>query len=142
MTNFKKFFGVMFIALMAVVGVGALSSCSSKADRLDKALEQLNQMLPMNLGNGFTMEKISLDDNALVYLVKCNENEIDLDLIEQNKAELKANTVAQLKSEKSRSKDFASLLEYCQEKDYKVIYRYEGATSKKDVDIVVSPDEI
>lgn len=142
MTKFKKFFGAMLMALVSILVIEGMASCSSKADKLDTALEQLNKMLPMNLGNGFTMEKISLDNDALVYLVKCDENEIDLDLIEQNKAELKANTVAQLKSEKSRSKDFASLLEYCQEKGYKVIYRYEGATSKKAVDIVVSPDEI
>lgn len=142
MKQIKKIFSAMIIALVAVLAIEGMASCSSKQDRLDTALEQLNKMLPMNLGNGFTMEKISLDGDELVYLVKCNENELDLDLIEQNKAELKSGTIAQLKGEKARSKDFASLLDFCQEKGYKVVYRYEGSKSHKTVDIVVSPDEI
>lgn len=142
MSKIKRIFGVLLIALAAVVVAQGLSSCSSKDNRFDKAIEQLNKMLPMNLGNGFTMEKVTSDSEGIVYDIKCNDNEIDMDMMEQNKDELRAGTLAQLKSEKRRSKDFKSLLEYCQENGKKVIYRYKGYPSGKTVDIVISPDEI
>lgn len=130
------------MALVSVLMVEGFASCSSKEARFEKALEQLNKMLPMKLGNGFTMQKVSIDGNELVYEIRCDERQLDMDLLEQNKNELKGNSVAQLKGEKKANKDFASLLEYCQEKDMKIVYRYVGQPSKKTVDIVVNPDEI
>lgn len=142
MSKIKRIFGVLLIALAAVVAAQGLSSCSSKDNRFNKAIEQLNKMLPMNLGNGFTMEKVTSDSEGIVYDIKCSDNEIDMDMMEQNRDELRAGTLAQLKSEKRRSKDFKSLLEYCQESGKKVIYRYKGYPSGKTVDIVIDPDEI
>ncbi|WP_438638942.1 hypothetical protein [Muribaculum intestinale] len=86
--------------------------------------------------------KIALDGNALVYEIKCNEHFIDMDLIEQSKRRTQAELLAQLKSELKTNKDFASLLDYCKEKDINVVYRYKGAPQRRAVDIVISPNEI
>lgn len=132
----------VLVALVSVLMVEGFASCSSKEARFEKALEQLNKMLPMKLGNGFTMQKVSIDGNELVYEVRCDERQLDMDALEQNKNELRGSSAALLKREKKANKDFASLLEYCQEKDMKIVYRYVGQPSKKTVDIVVNPDEI
>ncbi len=138
----KIVFGSVLVALVSILMIQGFASCGSKENRLEKAVKQLNTMLPMKLGNGFTMQKIEQENNALVYEITCNEHLVDMEAIEQNKEELKDNSIAQLKGEKKRSKDFASLLEFCQEKGTNIIYRYKGSSSKKAIDIVVNPDEI
>lgn len=142
MSKIKKIFGALLIALTAVVVAQGLSSCSSKEKRFNQAIEQLNAMLPMNLGSGFTMEKVTSGSEGIVYDIKCKDSMIDMDMIEQNKDELRANTLAQLKNEKRTNKNFSSLLEFCQESGKKVIYRYKGSPSGKTVDITIDPDEI
>ncbi|MCM1370158.1 MAG: hypothetical protein NC204_07275 [Candidatus Amulumruptor caecigallinarius] len=131
------------IALCAVLLAGSVSSCSSKENRFDKAIEQLNSMLPMNLGNGFTMEKVSSDGDGIVYTIKCDDNEIDMNMMEENKEELRQNTLAQLKQQKrSNNKDFATLLDYCKESNKNIIYKYVGNPSKKTVEISINTNEI
>lgn len=142
MSKFKTIFAPVLLMLVSILSIQGFSSCTSKEARLEKAVSQLNARLPMKLSKEFTMQKIALDGNALVYEIKCNEHFIDMDLIEQNKDELKQNSLAQLKSELKSNKDFASLLDYCKEKDINVVYRYKGSSSKKAVDIVISPSEI
>lgn len=142
MSKFKKIISAMLMAIMAIAFTQGLASCSSKEKRFESAIEQLNKQLPMNLGNGMSLQKVTTDNNELVYNVKCREQIIDLDLLEESKDELKAGSIAQLKNEKKASKDFATLLEYCQEKGMKIVYRYKGSNSDKSVDITIDSKEI
>lgn len=142
MSKFQKTFSAVIVALVAVLVIPGLSSCSSKEKRFNDAIEQLNAMLPMNLGNGFTMEKVSSEGDGIIYSIKCDENELDMDMIEQNKQELHDSTLAQLKREKRSNKNFASLLEFCKENNKKIIYRYIGSHSGKTVDVAIEADEI
>lgn len=142
MSRLRKIFGALMVALVSLLMIQGMASCSSKEARLETAVKQLNKQLPMKLSKEFTLQKIELEPGALVYLVKCNEHFIDMELIEENKDELKTNSLAQLKGEAKSNKDFASLLDYCKEKDMQVIYRYMGSSSKKAVDIVINASEI
>lgn len=142
MQKIKKTFALLLVSMAALIVIPALSSCQSKEARFTKAVEQLNKMLPMKLGNGFTMQKVSMDGDAIVYDIKCDEHLLDMDMIEENQEELRNGSIAQLKNEKKSSKDFASLLEYCQESGKKIIYRYKGSRSGKTVDVTVEPKDI
>lgn len=143
MSQIKKLFGAMLLTLTMAVLAQGMTSCSSSNDkRFNEAIEQLNTMLPMNLGNGFTMEKVVSDGDGIVYDIKCNENEIDMAMIEENKDQLRANSLSQLKREKRTNKNFSTLLDYCKDNGKKIIYRYTGASSGKAVDIVIDSDEI
>lgn len=142
MERIKRIFSSCLLALVALLLAQGISSCSSKEDKLDKAITELNSMLPMKLGGGFTMEKVSNNPDGLLFEIKCNESEIDMSMLEQNKEELRSGSVAQLKSEKKRSKDFANLLQYCQDEHKSITYRYKGMPSGKTVDIVIPAGEI
>lgn len=143
MRHIKKSLAVLIIALTTLAFTNVLASCSSSNDsRFNKAIEQLNTMLPMNLGNGFTMEKVTSDGDAIVYNIKCDENDIDMEMMEQSKDELRTNSLAQLKSQKRADKNFASLLKYCQDNGKNIVYRYVGTPSGKTVDIIIESDEI
>lgn len=142
MKKTTKFFAAFLTIVASLCFIQGLSSCGSKESQLNAALEQVNKMLPMNLGNGISMEKVSSTSEGIVYDVKVDDSQIPMDALVQNKEMLETNAINQLKAEKKSNKQLAELVDYCKESGKKIIYCYTGKKSGEKLEIKVDPSDI
>ena len=136
----KNLFTILMVAV-AVFSLSCLSSCGKEA-RMEKALEQVNEMLPMPIGNGLTMEKVVADGNAITYTVSCDESVLDMQMLEDNKKSLMEGGIQALRTEKAKNKDMQELFDYCIESNKNFVYSYVGKPSGKTVTVTINPKEI
>lgn len=137
----NRFFTILFV-VVAVFSVSGLSSCGGKEAKMQKALDQVNEMLPMKLGSGLTMEKVALDGNAITYTVSCDESLLDMNVLETNKQSLMEGGVQALRAEKANNKNMQDLFDYCIESGKNIVYSYVGKPSGKTVTVTINPKDI
>lgn len=141
MKNFKKIFSIFALGIFVLTAVISFSSCSSKEQKFKKGIEQANKMLPMKVDQGLTIVKVAMDNGDLVYTCKCDEHLYDMNVLEDNKDEMRKACLQALKSE-SKKKEFKEIVNYCKENGINIVYNYVGSRTKQNVKVVIDPSEI
>ncbi len=104
---------------------------------LQQGLAKANKEMPMEVAEGITITKVFDDGNNIIYLADIDDTIYPLDVIEEQKYELKENMKSML-----NTPDTKALFKLAGKLYRGLIYRYKGTTSGGKVDIKFSPKEI
>lgn len=108
-----------------------------------EALETLRQgikeiALPINAGSGVTITEIYLTDNNLVYVALCDENLVNIEALNQAKAQVKQGIL----SSATASSEARSIIELCIKAKRGMLYIYKGDTSGKTCRVQITTSEL
>lgn len=100
---------------------------ADKAERfLREAIDKENKSYPQRLLEGLTMKKLYIDGDYVMYLVECDEDLMDIDLMNQSKSESRKNLKIFLSSNAPEIKQF---LKVCIKAHKGIGYKYQGDQS-------------
>lgn len=107
---------------------------------LREGVRQERADLPMDMGSGMKMTDIKIEPAYVTYIVKCDEDLLDIDLLNSNKAEVRRNMKQSLRS--NDDAEIAHFLKLCKMAHKGMAYRYVGDTSGKVCRIEISYSEL
>lgn len=96
-----------------------------------------NAQCPLTIDEGMTMTKAYDDGSNLIYECRIDEQIYDIDILKYNKSEMKRNIKSAIYDPVS-----SRLINILSSLGKGIIYRYNGDTSGKSVDIFFSPEEV
>jgi len=100
---------------------------AEKAERfLREEIDEENRSYPQKLSEGLTMKKIYIDGDYVMYLVECDEDLMDIGLMNQSKAESRKNLRSSLSSNDPEIKQFLNI---CIKAHKGIGYKYQGDQS-------------
>lgn len=114
-----------------------LASCAES--KLKAAVEQAGKELPMKAEEGIIITDISLEGDYVVYGAKVDENLYSIDLLEENKAELKKSMMGELDSS---DEDVKEMLKLCKEANKGISYIFTGDQTGETCEVRINPSEL
>lgn len=100
---------------------------AEKAERfLRQAIDEENRSYPQKLSEGLTMKKSYIDGDYVMYLVECDEDLMDISLMNQSKTESRKNLRSSLSSNDPEIKQFLNI---CIKAHKGIGYKYQGDQS-------------
>ena len=106
---------------------------------LKKAITEANDSYPMKIENGVIAKKCYLDGEYVMYDYECDEDVIDMDILSQNKSNVKRVIKKNLKNADAETLMFKRM---CEKANKGIGYKYIGKTSGKAVFIKFSCQEL
>ncbi|MCI6143437.1 MAG: hypothetical protein MR679_00355 [Bacteroidales bacterium] len=127
-TIFNKVLCALTLCLAAVFSL-SLTSCGD--DALSKEIEELNENLPMNIGNGMSWASVSLEDDVMSFNFTIDETMLPgaIEEFNANKAEMSLAMIQQLRTSLSSSEGGKEVRKEIKEKGIKVKVVFEGTES-------------
>lgn len=106
---------------------------------LKKAITEANDSYPMKVEDGVVAKKCYLDGDFVMYDYECDEDVVDMDILSQNKSNVK-----QVVKKNLRNADAETLMfkRMCEKANKGIGYKYIGKTSGKAVIIKFSCQEL
>jgi len=100
---------------------------AEKAERfLREAIDEENKSYPQKISEGLTIKKSYIDSDYVMYLVECDEDLMDIDLMNKSKSESRKNLKSSLSSNDPEIKQF---LKICIKARKGIGYKYQGDRS-------------
>ena len=106
---------------------------------LKKAILEANDSYPMNVEEGIIAKKCYLDGEYVMYDYECDEDVVDMDILSQNKSNVKRVIKKNLKNADAETLMFKRM---CEKANKGIGYKYIGKTSGKAVFIKFSCQEL
>lgn len=103
---------------------------------LDAQINTTNSQLPMDIGNGMTMDRLVLEENYVVYYYTWDDDMVDL--LKGSEKEMKEELVKMLKTDDPTIVFFNKI---CKDAGVGMAYRYVGKEKGKKVTIYINNDE-
>ena len=121
----------------------ALINDDSSEDNADEILKGIvengNLQCPMDIENGMTMEKMSVEGNYVMYDIKIDEDMYSIDALKSNISQAKQNL---LNSNLFSDPMLAKMVEYCVKADKGIAYRYTGDQTDDVCVVHIEPSEL
>lgn len=106
---------------------------------LKSMIETTNESFPQEVEEGVTMTKVFLDGDYVIYILECDEDVLDIDILRKSKDSMKKVIKGNLSSSDS---DIERELKTCINAGKGLGYRYVGDTSRKSLTIQFSVKEL
>ena len=106
---------------------------------LKKAITEANDSYPMKVEDGVVAKKCYLDGDFVMYDYECDEDVVDMDILSQNKSNVKRVIKKNLKNADAETLMFKRM---CEKANKGIGYKYIGKTSGKAVFIKFSCQEL
>lgn len=106
---------------------------------LEKAITEANDSYPMKVEDGVVAKKCYLDGDFVMYDYECDEDVVDMDILSQNKSNVKQVIKKNLKNADAETLMFKRM---CEKANKGIGYKYIGKTSGKAVLIKFSCQEL
>lgn len=106
---------------------------------LKKAIAEANNSYPMKVEEGIVAKKCYLDGEYVMYDYECDEDVIDMDILSQNRSNIKTAIKKNLKNADSETLMFKRM---CEKANKGIGYKYIGNTSGKSVLIEINNKEL
>ena len=115
---------------------------SSKDDDSDMAVlrfavRSVKSGLPEYVGDGMTLTDCLLTDEGIIYVAECDEDEIDIDLLNQMKSTFRDVMKEEIFSEAENDPDYREVLDMCKKLHLGIGYKYVGASSGKSCTLMI-----
>ena len=110
------------------------------AEALLKEVSRGNEDLPMQVDYATTMTNMAVEGDYVVYTYTCDEEYISMDLLRENKAEVKQQTLEGLQD--GGDTELATFLNMCRAAGKSLRYRYIGSSTGKECVIDIPIQEI
>ncbi len=107
---------------------------------LQKEIEDVNHKLPHVVESGITVTLFIIEGNNAVYYYMCDEPAIDMDAVKSSKSQIKEASEKSLKT--TKDPETIHLLKLLKDAEMGLVFRHQGISSGKTVDISFSPSEI
>lgn len=107
---------------------------------LREVIRQERTELPIDIAYGIKITDIKIEPNYITYITKCDEDLVDIDLLNSNKADAKNNVKQFLRS--NNDAEMADFLKLCKMAHKGMAYLYVGDTSGKACRIEISYSEL
>ena len=101
------------------------------------AVESVKSGLPEYVGDGITLTDCVLTKEGLIYIAECDEDEIDIDLLNQMKSTFRDVMKEELLSEAESDPDYREVMDMCKKLHLGIGYKYVGASSGKSCTIMI-----
>lgn len=106
---------------------------------LKSMITETNNAFPQKIEEGVIMTRIYLDGDYVMYQAECDEDILDMDLLEMNKSNMKSNIKENLNTSDPEIKMFKNA---CTKAGKGIGYKYVGDTSGQSVTIKFSCNEL
>ncbi|MCD8387421.1 MAG: hypothetical protein LUD17_11100 [Bacteroidales bacterium] len=106
-------------------------------EKLESLLKEANSYFPIEAGNGTIIVRAYMSGNYVMYQVECDENIVDMNKLEENKAQSKRDILNTLKAE-----SYGEMKKVCKIANKGIAYTYVGDTSGQKVIIYISASEL
>ena len=116
-----------------------LDSDITPEERMQTAIEQTNLQMPMNVADGMTITELRLIGNKVTYICIVDENKYNINLMKQNRAQMKQAILNAVSNMGPVEKNF---IQYIVDAGRDLAYRYQGNTSAEYIDVVVTNSEL
>ncbi|MDE7349914.1 MAG: hypothetical protein K2N25_02515, partial [Muribaculaceae bacterium] len=107
---------------------------------LESVIAEANKQFPQKADEGLTITKVFLEGDYIVYIAECDEDVLDMDLLEENKRTIKDAIKENLSS--SADSDVRMLRNTCVKADKGIAYRYVGDYSGKKFTVQIPVSEL
>ncbi|MDE5849808.1 MAG: serine/threonine protein kinase [Muribaculaceae bacterium] len=107
---------------------------------LKSVIVEANKQFPQKADEGLTITKVFLEGDYIVYIAECDEDVLDMDLLEENKREIKDVIKENLSS--SADSDVRMLRNTCIKANKGIAYKYVGDTSGKSFTVRIPVSEL
>ena len=107
---------------------------------LETAIADYKSTLPIDVGNGITITDIQLTSNNVVYIAECDEDLIDVDVLNTMKATLKKEMRSIVVDD--TDEDTQAFLQFCRKSHRGVAYKYVGSQSGKTCLVTIPYSEL
>lgn len=117
-----------------------VNASESELAKLESQVHMANLQFPMKASEEVIIEKVELNDKAVIYICRVDEDLCDMDQIEANAVEVKKGIVETLADQT----DIATQLfiKYCVNCNRNITYRYIGNQSEVQHDVVITVSEL
>ena len=117
-----------------------VNASESELAKLESQVHMANLQFPMKASEEVIIEKVELNDEAVIYICRVDEDLCDMDQIEANAVEVKKGIVETLADQT----DIATQLfiKYCVNCNRNITYRYIGNQSEVQHDVVITVSEL
>lgn len=119
---------------------GDSDESKSSIAKLEAQVKMANLQFPMDAGQGIVVEKIELEDDAVIYICKVDEDVCKIKQIEDNAEVVKQGIVSSLGNPNDQA--IQVFIKSCTDCDKNVTYSYISKQTGKNYDIVITVDEL
>ena len=87
--------------------------------------------LPEEIDEGIILTDVKLTDDCFLYIAECDEDVVDIDILNAVKGELQKEIASSLQEEIANDSDIQEFVKYCKKARKGIGYKYVGTTSGK-----------
>ena len=109
-------------------------------EALKAEIADVNGKLPVQVEEGVTVTKFTVEGNDAVYYYMCDEQVVSMDALRKSQEKIKSGTLQALKT--TRDPETLHLLKMLRKGDMGLTYKYIGTKSNATVLVQYSPEEI
>ena len=95
------------------------------------ALTYAKASLPEEIDEGIILTDVKLTDDCFLYIAECDEDVVDIDILNAVKGELQKEIASSLQEEIANDSDIQEFVKYCKKARKGIGYKYVGTTSGK-----------
>ena len=95
------------------------------------ALTYAKANLPEEVDEGIVITDVKLTDDCFLYIAECDEDIVDIDILNAVKGELQSEITKSLKEEMATDSDIQEFVRYCKKANKGIGYKYVGTKSGK-----------
>lgn len=107
---------------------------------LESEISDVNKKLPMQVENGVTVTKFTVEGNDAVYYYTCDENIISLNTLKSSKSQMHTNILASLTQ--TKDPETIHLLSLLYNAEMGMTYKYVSKKNGKTIELKFTPQEI
>ena len=130
-----KFTILAFVGCMMII----LAGCSAQENKLAKGVKEANKECPIDMGMGFSIERMAYENGDVVFTYVLNDEIVNLEELKKNPDLLKQAVTASLSNPTG---DIKALLDLAAEEKAALRFVFKGKQKGKSVDIRLTPDEL
>lgn len=120
-------------SLLLLIIFSCLVACMPSDKDMTEEVQRMNDRLPQALSDGMTLEKIDFIKEGFVFVITCDEEFVDMKLLDENKGEVKKMMIEYLKSLENEDYQTKGFVDYCKNKKKKLTYKFVGTSSGQEV---------
>lgn len=122
--------------VFSIVAALLLVACNSNTRKLNRAVEEIDNLTPLGSGN-MTIDRCRLENNNVIFTYTVDEDYVNLDVLRKNTSMSKRNLYSILMN--MQDNQFLDLLVEC---DAGFGAEYIGSKSGKKITVLLEPDEL
>ncbi len=138
----KKMTARLSLAALVVAAALLAASCgpsdTANLIKLKAIMAVANASLPEDLGEGLTLKSAAVEDGNVLYMVDCDEDIYDMDVLEESIDGMRA----EIKESLRATEGVEELTELCAALHADVVYRYVGDQTGQSVDVTIPYSEL